>query len=268
MAKPDDQIALRFLLGYDSSDFRQRQYKNLIDAAGQKGASVLELLNQMVSKSVRVSGVSTLLTVYETIVVDLIQLKSDIIEEPIEGVAKYFIGDNDLTDFYEFDQSYRKAVEEVGSNELNDSGENFDEWYSEVFKKLVENLTQPEIPEEIDHVRIMSLHSSKGLSAKFVILCSMIDILMPFVPPNLDGAERQGIIEEQRRLFYVAITRCKASADFEGRLIISSFLSMFGLDAVRMGIPANSKKNLKTVSTRFIRDFGLTSPQPVRGDDL
>lgn len=114
----------------------------------------------------------------------------------------------------------------------------------------------------------MSLHASKGLSAKFVVLCSMIDHLMPFLPSDLTKEEVTHQIQEQRRLFYVAITRCKASKEYSGRLIISSFMSIFGLDAVRMGIPTNPKFQLGVSSTRYLKEFGLTAPTPILGDTI
>ena len=96
----------------------------------------------------------------------------------------------------------------------------------------------------------------------------MIDRLMPFIPANAINDEIAQIIEEQRRLFYVAITRCKAGIDYPGRLIISSFLSIFGLDAVRMGIAANTSTTLRVRSTRFINDFQETSTTPILGNNL
>src|SRR5690606_965985 len=125
-------------------------------------------------------------------------------------------------------------------------------------------------PEEIDHVRIMSLHASKGLSAKFVILLSMIDEFMPFLPRlDIPEGEINKIVEEQRRLFYVAITRVKSSErDYPGRLIISSYIWIHGIEASRMGLSANPKKYLRVSSTRFINDFGRTAPRTILGKEL
>lgn len=64
----------------------------------------------------------------------------------------------------------------------------------------------------------------------------MIDNLIPFIKPTASELEKATIIEEARRLFYVAITRCKSSEDYEGRLIISSFIKIPSIQAARMGI--------------------------------
>jgi len=158
--------------------------------------------------------------------------------------------------------------DEIGTEELDENPENFGSWLKSVFNALLETIALPDTPENIDHVRIMSLHSSKGLSVKLVILTSMIDSLIPFLPTTLDPSHRNAAIQEARRLFYVAITRCKSSNNYEGRLVISSFLSISGVEALQMGVSANPKNDLRTRSTRFITDFGNISPAPKRGNEL
>jgi superfamily I DNA/RNA helicase len=97
----------------------------------------------------------------------------------------------------------------------------------------------------------------------------MIDELIPFMPKVLPEGHTQQMIEEQRRLFYVAVTRCKSSeSGYPGRLIVSSFVWMAGVDALKMGIAANPSKNKKVSSTRFINDFGRSAPQVVVGETI
>ena len=179
----------------------------------------------------------------------------------------FFIrNDEDELEFYELNQLYKKAIGEVGTENFVDP-EQFDVLFKTTFEALQMSIALPEPPDDNDHVRIMSLHASKGLSAKLVILSSMIDPLIPFTA-GLSPEEEISAIEEQRRLFYVAVTRCKASNDYPGRLIISSFLLIAGVEAVRMGIPTSANAPLNTASTRFLRDFRDTSPAPIRGETL
>lgn len=51
-------------------------------------------------------------------------------------------------------------------------------------------------------IRVMTMHSAKGLSARAVIIPGLEDFLMPDVEDPLE-------VEERRRLFYVSVTRCK-----------------------------------------------------------
>lgn len=269
LANPDDAISLRFLIGYGSSDFRKTQYSKLNELSKKNNLTIVETLNKILKGKLEDKGVKTIVEEYRKVLALLIEIKRAIIENPEEAFQNIFIKtDDDEIEFYELNQLYRKAIEEIGIDQIEADQEDFESWYKQIFNSLQESIALPDSPEDIDHIRIMSLHSSKGLSAKFVILCSMIDHLMPYLPSDLTKEETIHHIQEQRRLFYVAITRCKASNEYPGRLIISSFMSIFGLDAVRMGIQTNPKERLAVSSTRYLKDFGRTSPTPILGSRL
>lgn len=227
------------------------------------------LLNGILKGKIEGKGLKTIIEEYRKILGDINSLKTEIISDPEAAFQNIFINtDDDEIEFYELNQLYKKAVSDIGIEDLADPSE-FDNWFKKVFACIQESIALPDSPEDIDHIRVMSLHSSKGLSAKFVVLCSMIDHLMPFIPSDVPKDLTAREIEEQRRLFYVAITRCKASNDYPGRLIVSSFLSIYGLDAVRMGINVSNVKNQVPVqSTRFLKDFGRSAPTPILGSSL
>ncbi|HTK21672.1 MAG TPA: ATP-dependent helicase [Mucilaginibacter sp.] len=268
LANPEDLISIRYLLGHGSQDFRKNQYDRLIQAAGERQIGVKALLDNLLEGKERISGITTIVKQYEALITDLSALKTKIIESPLEAFQSFFVkSKEDEEDFYELGQIYKAAVAEIEDADLT-TDEGYSKWLHSFFNTFQELIVMPEIPENIDHIRIMSLHASKGLSAKLVIMPSMIDNLMPFVRPELTSDQQAAMIEEQRRLFYVAITRCKSSEEFDGRLIISSFLSIRGVEAARMGIPANPKPDLRTRSTRFLREFGTTAPNPVPGETL
>ncbi|SMC67972.1 ATP-dependent helicase [Pedobacter africanus] len=72
----------------------------------------------------------------------------------------------------------------------------------------------------IDKIRIMSFHSSKGLSAKIVFIPGLEETIFPSVPAQ----NAPGLILENARLFYVAITRAKAACI----LSYTRFRNIFG----------------------------------------
>ena len=99
-----------------------------------------------------------------------------------------------------------------------------DDWLPEIRDKVLKEIYHPEVDPDSKQVQVLSLHAAKGLSAHLVIIMSAIDDLMP-----IGNAPEQ--IEEQRRLFYVAITRCKGATEkdengnpnYPGKLVISYF---------------------------------------------
>ena len=58
----------------------------------------------------------------------------------------------------------------------------------------------------------MSVHKSKGLSSPYVFIVGCVEGLLPSRPDaELSPAERTAKLQEDRRLFYVGITRVKAT---------------------------------------------------------
>ncbi len=76
----------------------------------------------------------------------------------------------------------------------------------------------------------MTCFSAKGLKGKVVIIGSCVDGLLPSFCEDDD-------LDEQRRLFYVAITRCEYTENgFEGLLIISSFVDISENEKKTLGL--------------------------------
>jgi superfamily I DNA/RNA helicase len=139
---------------------------------------------------------------------------------------------------------------------------------ADLLSLIVEAVSQPEIPPDVTEVRIMSLHKSKGLSSPIVVIAGCVDGLLPAEPePDTPVAQRTALLEEQRRLFYVGITRVKAepSANKPGSLLLTGSRTMTLADAMRSGIqPAGV--DYGTVSlhfSRFIPELGPSAPAPV-----
>jgi DNA helicase-2/ATP-dependent DNA helicase PcrA len=127
-------------------------------------------------------------------------------------------------------------------------------------------ITQPELPgSDGDIVQVMSLHKSKGLTRDVVFVVGCMAGALPSVdaadPPEVRAAQ----YEEQRRLFYVAITRATQI------LVISSAIRLKYADAKRNGAEVGQtifiagEKYALTAFTPFIREMGTSLPRPIKG---
>jgi len=260
LANPDDMVSLRYLLGCGNPNYKKTSYKRLLDYSIQQEISIRETLERCIEGKIRIPNITTLINTYKSIKERIERLKEKCInclDDFIEELAP----SNEESD--DFKNILLDAIEETG--DINDIG--FEDWIKGIYNYTVEKVSYPDSTDSSDHVRIMSLHSSKGLSAKYVVVMSAIDDLMPRIE---NGSDSKKQIEEQRRLFYVAITRCKGSKDnYPGTLIISSFISLSGSDALNFGI-SNSVpyQNKQVRSSRFIREFEDTAPISKRGKTL
>lgn len=134
---------------------------------------------------------------------------------------------------------------------------------AQLLDRLRTSITQPELPTDVDYVRVMSLHKSKGLTADLVVVMGCVEGLVPALPSDATQAERDVALEEQRRLFYVSITRARQI------LVLSSVTSLPRDLAYRMGVEVRGRDNtVRTITSRFIDDLGPTRPNAIRGERL
>jgi superfamily I DNA/RNA helicase len=135
--------------------------------------------------------------------------------------------------------------------------------------ELMQAIARPEVP-SIQDVRIMSLHKSKGLSAPVTIVAGCVEGLLPQQPePGTPHAQATALIEEQRRLFFVAISRVKAvsEANKPGTLILTYSRRMPVADAMQANIRFASRVGnfARLNASRFINELGPRAPQPIPG---
>ena len=124
-------------------------------------------------------------------------------------------------------------------------------------------ISQPELPRDVDYIRVMSLHKSKGLTADLVVVTGCIEKLLPRIDRKASPGEQAAELEEQRRLFYVALTRSRHT------LILSSVTKFPRREGHRLGMTGRGDQyTVRTLTSRFIDELGSTRPTPIRGDQL
>lgn len=202
IAKPTDKVALRYWLGYGSTSWRAPQYKKLMQKSHEEGRSVRDILDSIVAGNLNMTGITHIVAAYKTLNEAIEPLNERPLNEVIDAI---FPIENDAT------KVLREAALLFHDN--NDGASVEDLW-----SQIETLLTQPEMPEAGDFVRIMSLHKSKGLTSKVTIVSSCIQGLIPNTDDELTPDEQAAMLKEQRRLFYVALTRAK------NLLVLSSFL--------------------------------------------
>lgn len=266
IAYPNDDVVLRYLLGYKSQTKLNNQYTIIREYSEKTNIPVHEVFNKLNLDEIKIKRISSIHKRYNEIQDEVNELK-EYIRKNYENIIDYFIkNENDEIYFEELSSIVEDTINEFDELKFETEDE-FWSWYKEVIDSISIQISMPEVPTDIDHVRIMSLHSSKGLSSKIVIITTAIQQLLNYIPEDLDEIEKDRLREEQRRLFYVALTRCKCEPDvFPGKLIISSCVSISGRDALQMNIPSRVDQ-LRTVrATQFIKELGRTAPRTIKGE--
>jgi len=104
--------------------------------------------------------------------------------------------------------------------------------------------------EDRDKVTLMTMHSAKGLEFKYVYIVGMEDTLFP--SPMSSGSSKE--LEEERRLFYVALTRAKKQA------VLSYALNRYKWGNLER---SNPSRFLKEVDQKFLY-YPQTGGKPFR----
>ena len=116
-------------------------------------------------------------------------------------------------------------------------------------------------------VKLPALPAVKAVVATLVIIAGALDGVIPTIKASLPQAEQDAAFNEQRRLFYVAITR---SSD---ELIISSPKRLTFADARGLGAKTGRARRAggqivaDTVATPYLAELGAVRPTPVRGEE-
>jgi DNA helicase-2/ATP-dependent DNA helicase PcrA len=162
-----------------------------------------------------------------------------------------------------------------GIKEFVDNEENEDKTLSAFLQSvsLLTNADEPDENEDHDRVTMMTIHSAKGLEFRNVFIVGLEEDLFP----SQMMLESRQDLEEERRLFYVAITRAEKKLSFSyadsryqwGRLKMcepSRFLLEVDQQYLNMTTALRRDSEPSASPMSFVRNLGPrkpTEPKPV-----
>lgn len=244
ITRPSDLIALRCWLGYGSQNLRSGEYLRLLDYCSHSSHSIFETLELLITGELSIRYIAGIVDRYRA----------------LKEYEHRFVGMNYQAKFDEifpagqsWSEPFRQLVEDNDVDSLD-----------AILNLLQINIIQPEMPAEVDYIRIMSLHKSKGLNADHVVVLGCVEGLLPKqADPLLPFEDRRRYIEEQRRLFYVAVTRSRKT------LILSSCLQIPRNLAYQMGAEVIGGDEVygNTIASTYLTELGPDRPKPISGND-
>lgn len=253
----DDRVSLRWLLGLHHSNKRSAPYSRLRQYCEQNSVTPWSALNRLARREIAIPRTGGLVDRFQAIMAEVEQLESLVQNGGLLAVVDSLFPSNDNT------------VRDLRSVAIKVIDDNPEIQPAEFVRELVSAIAKPEIPLIVEDVRIMSLHKSKGLSSPVTIIAGCVDGLLPKQPDSeLPIAEQEAIMEEQRRLLYVGITRVKAGPDhLPGKLFLTCSLRMPVNVARRAGIEPTRvhRGDAILMASRFIQELGPAAPSPVAG---
>ena len=249
MANSDDRVALRCWCGLGSNSLRKRSWKRLWDHCNNSGDTPRMALERLISGELSIRYAHHLVKPYLDLQGRLKELENVHGQALVDAI---FPSDSD--------KNWARPFRDLASNIQED------EFNAQKLREFLRvSISPSELPTDVDYIRVMSLYRSKGLTAKLVVVVGCIEGLIPRLPSEEKTPEEQRrILEEERRLFYVAITRCTQS------LILSSAarLPRDLAHQLRANILGNNWTTVPAHTSSFLSDLRPTLPSCVSGSEF
>jgi superfamily I DNA/RNA helicase len=246
LANPGDRVALRYWVGEGSPTWNARGYKLLRSHCEASGLSPWEALEAVRVGTLRLPHTGPLVARFKDLMARLSELQSLKVPDLIDALFPEQAG---------WAKELRDLAMAGGTSDLNAPA---------LLDRLRRGITQPEMPGAGEYARVMSLHKSKGLTSKVVIVTGCMQGLIPNVRFGGTHNELEAHEREQRRLFYVAVTRC---TDI---LVLSCVNRLDRRLAYRLGVQVFGEHGqfAAAVASSFLEELGPTAPARQRGVDL
>jgi len=246
LVSPTDRAALRAWLGFGSGDSRRRPYARLRAYCESNTVPVHDALAALAAGALRIPYTAPLVARWNDLQVRLGALA------PLSGLplvdALWPAANPNVSDIRLVAAAL--ALMMAGNEQL--------------LAELREAITQPELPgSDSDVIQVMSLHKSKGLTRDVVVVAGCMAGTLPSIDNNAPPEEQAAQLDEQRRLFYVAITRATSV------LVINSAVAIPLRDALRGGANVtrrtfvNGEPFAITAFTPFLGELGPSAPAPI-----
>lgn len=244
-----DAPALRVLLGLGDATGRSEAYQRLLTYCrtdGSTPARVLDRLREGERLEIRIPAFIRIYAQVHGVIQRLRDVDLDAVVDEL-----FPEGDEDLADL--------RAAAVDALVEVSDIGG--------LVRAVVETITQDDVPQNPDFVRVMSLHKSKGLTSPAVYIVGAVHGVLPTIRDDVPSAVNDAV-QEGRRLFYVALTRAASE------LVISGASSTDLADANARGIKydrrtirrVGDRYTVRTIATPYLAELGSDAPRPERGE--
>lgn len=241
LVNPEDKIALRVLLSLGLSHKNSAGYLRILEYVRATGESLFKVLDQLKEGEISIKHSRGVLDKYILVKEKLNELQQLDLNDLIESL------------FPSTDAWALPFLEIIEGSDLSD--------VDSLGKVLLEAIVNPATPMGVDFIRIMSIHKSKGLSADVVIVTGLVQGLIPRLEKGATDEEKSLNLEEQRRLFYVGITRPKKE------LLISSVANIPKKLAYEVGlsVPRSDSGNMRAIASSFLPELGPELPRAITG---
>ena len=213
IVNPHDEEALKRVINYPARGIGKTSLDKLLLAANEKNCSSWAILQEARSYGFR-AGTLTVLEEFVTMIKSFASMleKSNAYDVAFyvgkqTGLVKELFNDKSTEGIqrYENIQELLNSIKEWTESPDNEDGELVDKSLGAYLQQITLLTDADQKDADADTVKLMTIHAAKGLEFSCVFAAGLEEMLFP----NAMAINTREELEEERRLFYVVITRAK-----------------------------------------------------------
>ena len=209
---PKDEEALKRTINYPARGIGATTLQKLIITANENDISIWEVIDEIGNYNVKInSGTKNKIVEYSTLIKSF-SAQSE--TKNAYDIAEIITKSSGLFSLLNSDKNPEGVIRFENIQELlngmKDFTENYDGELTPILSEFMKDValltdSDKEKKEDYNKVTMMTIHASKGLEFPYVFVVGMEEGLFP----SMMSGNSQSELEEERRLFYVAITRAE-----------------------------------------------------------
>jgi superfamily I DNA/RNA helicase len=250
-ATPNDRAAIRAWLGLGASAGGYAAgYARLRSYCERNGIDIMDCLDALANREITIGHTQALVARWRELRVRLSALDG---VTPLDAVRT--VWPSDATE--------AKDIRLIGESLALEAGS-----LTALVEDLKEVITQPTLPKADGNViRVMSLHKSKGLTATLVVVVGCVAGALPTVDNGASIEEQKRQRDEQRRLFYVAITRATRTLVLSASAYVPAPVAFRAQVPIIRRVSRNGEAYAQLAMTPFLGELGPSAPAVISGGD-
>ncbi|MEJ2720193.1 MAG: UvrD-helicase domain-containing protein [bacterium] len=204
VVNPDDDMSLKRILNVPRRALGKTTYENLAHAAARGNVSIMEILKSAEYNvgAAQVKRCREFVELFERLAAAAAEEDAPKVIETIVGAVKYR---DYLRDGYPDSDSRIENVDELVTAAEIYAESNEDRSLRAFLEEIALVADIDTWDESVGQLTLMTLHNAKGLEFDCIIIAGVEEGLVP----HYNSTQRQEDLEEERRLFYVGMTRAR-----------------------------------------------------------
>lgn len=208
IVNPSDEISLKRIINVPPRGIGNVTINNIDEISRERDISFYESIQVALKEKVLSNSVLMKIARLNNLLTELIEFPQ---KDDIVGLINHVLHKTKYLDMLEKEPERRENIGEILNLAVEFQKEREEPTLNDFLDSVSLASDLDQSGETSDQVTLMTLHSAKGLEFPIVFIVGMEENLLPHFNSTMNGQ-----VEEERRLFYVGITRAKEKVYLAG----------------------------------------------------